>query len=162
MRRGQTSRCKILLATLTIQAAGATLCSAQEPTSSRHSGLEQTERLGSPQRATNSFNPIARIQLESLEQTRSRPLFSPARRATDAPLEANNRIDQPIVLLGAIASGPESIAIVRDEASKAVTRLKIGQSISGWQLLNVDGRTAKLASSTGTQIMLQIPLPAPK
>jgi hypothetical protein len=77
-------------------------------------------------------------------------------------MQAYNRDEQPIVLLGAIASGPDSIAIIRDEASKAVTRLKIGQSISGWQLLNVDGRTAKLASGTGTQIMLQIPVSAPK
>jgi hypothetical protein len=50
----------------------------------------------------------------------------------------------PIALVGAISAGKNGIAIFVDSKTQAVFRLKTGESHSGWTLLTVAGREAKL------------------
>ncbi len=109
-----------------------------------------------------AVNPLASISLSSLEASRERPIFFPSRRSPPSShLQNDSRRNGRLVLLGAIASGPNGIAILRDQDSKAVMRVRVGGTLLGWRLVAVEGRNATLTGDTG-QIELTIPSPAPK
>jgi hypothetical protein len=105
-----------------------------------------------------------------LSFTRDRPLFTPSRRppapAVAGPVAAAPPPPPPttepeqlqLVLVGAIASGSEGIAVFLDQATNAVIRLKTGQDHSGWVLRSVKGREATLQKDQQTQTLV-LPLP---
>jgi hypothetical protein len=98
-------------------------------------------------------SPPWRIPLASLSDTRERPIFSPSRRPPPV-VNAPTRLSQPLAiaspsrpplsLVGAIAGDEDGIAILLDETTRAVIRLKIGESHAGWALRRVEGREAQL------------------
>ena len=152
MRIARSSLCLGLLLAL-----NTTLTSAQdrEPKSASLRGP-----VGIPAQPT--LNPLAAIPLSSLAGTRERPIFAQSRRPPPSSHpEVNGARNEHLVLLGAIASGANGIAILRDEQSKAVVRMRVGESLLGWQLVAVEGRNAILTNSGG-RIELTIPTPAPK
>ena len=112
---------------------------------------------GSPLHAAGQGgNPLWRIPLSALNATRDRPLFSVSRRPPALPVEAAApppRAPDPVPsapppperpalkLIGTIVSPTASVAMLRDIATQAVTRLREGEATSGWQL-----KTVKLRS----------------
>jgi len=75
--------------------------------------------------------------------------------AAPAPAEP----DRPqLVLVGAIASGSEGIAVFLDQATNNVIRLRTGQDHSGWVLRSVKGREATLQKDQQTTT-LTLPVP---
>jgi general secretion pathway protein N len=62
------------------------------------------------------------------------------------------------VLVGAIASGSEGIAVFLDQATNNIVRLRTGQDHSGWVLRSVKGREATLQKDQRTTT-LTLPVP---
>jgi len=89
-------------------------------------------------------NPLWGIPLSSLTATRSRPIFAPNRRAPpdEAPyrLQAIAPSQPPFVLVGAIAAETNSVAILVEEGTRAVIRLRQGESHAGWTVQSVKAR----------------------
>lgn len=100
------------------------------------------------------LNPLWDRPMASFAPTRERPIFSPSRRPAIAALPPPAQLPlpappqkprkPPFVLLGAIEGENEEIALLLEETTKAVVRLRAGQSHSGWTLRTVKGREAVL------------------
>jgi general secretion pathway protein N len=116
------------------------------------------------QDASERPNPLWAIPLQSLTATRERPIFSPSRRPPPRISPPPPVVVQPerlsLTLVGAI-TGENAIAIFRDDNSKAVVRLRIGQSHSGWSLERVTQRDAILRRN-GEIATFALPSPAAK
>ena len=124
------------------------------------------------ERSDPSGNPLWAIPLSALTATRERPLFLPSRRAP-APAVANTPVafapppaapppaepESPqLVLVGAIASETEGFAVLLDQATNNIIRLKTGQDHLGWVLRTVKGREATLQKDRLTTTLV-LPLP---
>jgi len=116
-------------------------------------------------------NPLWGIPLKLLTATRERPIFSPSRRAP-APVVAGPPPAQPVAppsppppperprltLIGAIAGPDGGIAVIVDEGTRDVIRLRTGENHNGWVLRSVHGREATLEKDRETMLLA---LPAP-
>jgi len=104
--------------------------------------------------APDRLNPLWDAPIASFAPTRERPIFSPSRRPAIAALPPPVQLPAPppqqkprkppFVLLGAIEGENEEIALLLEETTKAVVRLRAGQSHSGWTLRAVKGSEAVL------------------
>ena len=112
---------------------------------------------GSPGAAVN---PVAALDLESLAATRALPLFTPTR---TAPVVEPPFVPEPIAvepevfvapepvppalqLVGLVMSESEQVALLADQATGMVHRLRPGESYDGWVLTIVDGRTVAFSN----------------
>ena len=136
---------------------------------------EAVTRTQSPARdlkaSARPANPLWRIPLASLTATRDRPIFSPSRRppvvVQAAPVKSEPPPPPPppgapsrplLTLLGAIASDADSIAIFMDDTTKAIIRMKIGESHAGWMLRSVAKRQVTLEMARQVAVLV-IPVP---
>jgi general secretion pathway protein N len=115
-------------------------------------------------------NPLWSIPLASLTATRDRPIFAPTRRPPTIVQAAPVKSEPPppptlsppsrplLTLLGAIASDTDSMAIFMDETTKAIVRMKVGESHSGWMLRSVAKRQATLEMARQVAVLV-IPIP---
>jgi general secretion pathway protein N len=119
-----------------------------ESSGMRSDGLADHLKL---QRAADG-NPLQSIPLSALNATRERPLFSPARRPFKRPLtldpppvSAPPAVASPsrpqLALVGAIL-GDDDVAILRNEMTKSIARVKKGESYLGWTLQVLELRKA--------------------
>ena len=110
------------------------------------------------------LNPLWAIPFESLTHTWERPIFSPSRRppavvVAPRPVQFQSVVttDRPrepsFALLGAIVGEKEEIAILLDETTKIIVRLRRGESHSGWTLRSVKGREVTLDGYRQTAIL---------
>jgi general secretion pathway protein N len=137
---------------------------APDPASSTadHGQNENLRVAGTVQTGSSvipAANPLWAIPLGSLTSTRQRPIFTSSRRpppdeTTPPQPAASEPLGPPLVLLGAVASKRESIAILRDQVTKDIVRLKIGESHSGWTLRLVNGREATFNKGRETSVLL--------
>jgi general secretion pathway protein N len=115
-------------------------------------------------------NPLWAVPLKSLSFTRDRPLFTPSRRPPTPPV-AYVEPPRPVVvskpaepesprltLIGVVLGEKDAIAILVDETTREVIRLRRNEGYRGWILRSVQGREAMLEKETLTAI-LAIPLP---
>lgn len=123
--------------------------------------------------STDLANPLWAIPIASLAPTRERPIFSPSRRPpaaaspptpaerpTPAPVEEKPR-NPPFVLVAAIVGKNDEIALLLEETTKIVVRLRTGESHSGWTLRSVTRREAILQGYQRTATLaLPDPLPS--
>ncbi len=58
-------------------------------------------------------------------------------------------------LVGTVVGAPQNVAVIRDQTSKNLVRLHLGEAVSGWFLRSVDSRT-----TTNSQTVTMA-LPAP-
>ncbi|MBA3517304.1 MAG: hypothetical protein H0T75_06625 [Rhizobiales bacterium] len=105
-------------------------------------------------------NPFFSPSLESLEATRSAPLFTPSRTAPQsepepepdvAPVETEVAVEAEatppdVKLIGIVKAGSEEVAILSDTATAEVQRLRPGEEVQGWTVRIVDTRTVELKS----------------
>jgi hypothetical protein len=128
--------------------------------------VERPQRPDGP-----SGNPLWAIPLSSLTATRERPLFLPTRRAPAPAVAGPVAVAAPppppppaepespqLMLVGAIASETEGIAVFLDPATNNIIRLKTGQDHDGWVLRSVKGREATLQKNQQTTT-LALPVP---
>jgi hypothetical protein len=118
-----------------------------------------------------SANPLWAIPLLQLSATRERPLFAPSRRPPP-PVVAYQLASAPppppkpaepekprLSLVGTIAGGAEGIGVFLDSTTRAVLRLKMGETHEGWVLRAVRRREATLQN--GSQVAV-LTLPPPE
>jgi general secretion pathway protein N len=104
-------------------------------------------------------NPLWSVPLTSLAATRNRPIFSttrrppPDRNLAHRPRPSSLSSRPPFVLVGAIAADSDSIAILVDGGTKAVVRLRQGESHRGWTLQSVKPREVTLRSDRRTAVL---------
>jgi hypothetical protein len=120
-------------------------------------------------------NPLWAIPLASLNASRERPIFLPARRP---PMPAQARAEpraEPaspppvtiapprpdLALIGVAVGDSEAIAVFIDRVSGGTVRLRSGESYSGWILHSARGREATLQKERET-IVLALPAAATK
>jgi hypothetical protein len=117
-----------------------------------------------------SGNPLWAIPLESLSATRERPLFRPSRRAPMAPPVIASPPPNPapspsikpappqFVLLGAVVgtAPAKDLAVLLDQTTQGVVRLRTGEGHSGWILRSVKRRQATLEKD-GESLLLALP-----
>ena len=88
-------------------------------------------------------NPVAALSLEQLSATRERPLFSPSRRPPAPPPQVAEApppppAAPPTLTLFGIVGGPEGArAIVRTQAGSEVLRLRVGDTVQGWEVSDI-------------------------
>jgi general secretion pathway protein N len=117
-------------------------------------------------------NPLWTVPLSALTATRDRPLFASSRRppaiATAAapppppPPPAAVAPDPPekppLTLVGTIVSPGTSIAIVKNSATEAIARLRVGEESLGWTVRSVAARSIVVAKGAQS-VTLALPTP---
>ncbi|MBR0938009.1 hypothetical protein JQ586_32130 [Bradyrhizobium jicamae] len=106
-----------------------------------------------PAKALPSGNPLWAVPLSALSATAARPIFSasrrPPRRGVVVPLAEPAAAQPPppapperpmLALLGAVVGDGDAIAVLLDQATQKVVRLRQGESYAGWQLSTVQPR----------------------
>jgi hypothetical protein len=102
-----------------------------------------------------SLNPLSALDLESLAATRQLPLFTPSRSAPviEPPVEPEIVAVEPEIyvepepvppafrLVGVVMTESDQVALLADQATGTIHRLRAGESYDGWTLNIVDGRT---------------------
>jgi hypothetical protein len=113
-------------------------------------------------------NPLWAIPLESLRMTRERPLFSVSRRpsppiapappkvADSTPTERTAPEKPQITLVGVVHGADVDLGVFIDDTDKSLIRLRVGQSIRGWIVLDVDLRATTLEKAE-EQVKLELP-----
>ena len=123
-----------------------------------------------PRRQPGQGNPLWTIPLESLRETRDRPLFSATRRPpppvvaeapkVSAPVAAPQPAapEKPQVTLVGVVHGPSTdLVVLVDETDKSLVRLRVGQSVRGWIVHGLDARAATLEKAQ-QQVKLELPV----
>lgn len=121
--------------------------------------------------ADGGGNPVSMVPLNSLSATRERPIFSVSRRplalqAPDPPLPIDP-VPAPVAapasrdvlaldLIGTVVGGGTSLAIVRNPATRTVTRLREGQETAGWRLTLVKLRSI-VFEKNGRSVVFGLP-----
>ena len=117
-------------------------------------------------------NPLWGIPLPSLNVTRERPIFSPSRRppvvaAAPPPPQPVRQAPPPpppkpdpirLALVGTIAGGSVGIAVLLDQTSQGIVRLRTGESHDGWMLRSVRNREVTMERDRES---VDLALPAP-
>jgi general secretion pathway protein N len=106
-------------------------------------------------------NPLAATRVGLLAATQERPLFSASRRPPPPTVAAAPALPTPpkeparplLALVGVVAGEDNGFAIFRDEKTKAVVRLKRGESYSNWTLRQVQGRAATLERGSESEVI---------
>ena len=115
---------------------------------------------------TVAANPLWAIPLSALTATRTRPLFTPSRRAP-APVVASVPVAAPrppspppaapehpnLLLVGTVAGENESVAVFIDTSTRDTVRLRTGEGHSGWILQSIERRTATLQKGEQTETL---------
>jgi hypothetical protein len=116
--------------------------------------------------AASILNPLASLALDSLEATRSLPLFTPTRAPPFVPEPEVAVVASPspppppappappaLVLVGLVATGSAQFALLRDVANGEVVRLSAGDEYEGWSIEFVDARTVGLRNGDQTETL---------
>jgi hypothetical protein len=115
---------------------------------------------------TVAANPLWAIPLSALTATRSRPLFTPSRRAP-APVVASVPVAAPrpppvppavpqhpnLTLVGTVAGENEGVAVFIDPATRDTVRLRTGEGHGGWILQSIERRAATLQKGDQTETL---------
>jgi general secretion pathway protein N len=135
------------------QAQGTPDSKARTPASSE--ALDQARPMTAPNKEKPLIgNPLWKIALSALQETRARPIFSPSRRPPSPPVVAAPPAPAPkpptprepdhlkLTLLGTVIGASEGIGVFVDETSKDVIRIRTGASHDGWTLRSLQRRAA--------------------
>lgn len=127
--------------------------------------------VSSPNPASQSGNPLWTVPLSALAATRDRPLFSASRRPPApvapavaapppeaAPTAPPPPESPPLALIGTIVGPKANIAILKDSATQAITRLREGEEKSGWWARSIAIRSIVLEKGTQSAT-LRLPEP---
>jgi general secretion pathway protein N len=116
-------------------------------------------------------NPLWAIPLSTLVATREAPIFSPSRRPPPVsqipsikplPVPVAAQPARPLVsLVGVIAGNPDGIAILVDETTKGIVRLRTGESYTGWTLQTLQAREVTMQRN-GQNAVVSFPGPSSK
>lgn len=155
----------LLAAAPGVAAEVASLGGATGPMAEVVTGPDAANNLVAPEAARG--NPLWEISLDSLRETRERPLFAPSRRpppsaaqpepvvAAAPPPPAAAPDPPPFQLVGTLLGGKANLAILRNVGNQTTIKLWEGDSTSGWRAQKVSARQA-VFEKDGAAFTLQL------
>jgi general secretion pathway protein N len=114
-----------------------------------------------------SGNPLWAIPLSVLTATQQRPIFTasrrPPQRAVAAPVDqvsappaqkvvAPERLS--LALIGAVVGESDAIAVLLDQTTQKIVRLRQGESNAGWELSSVQPREVTFRKADRTEVLV--------
>jgi hypothetical protein len=113
-------------------------------------------------------NPLWGIPMSALSVTRERPIFSVTRRPPAPPPPPKPLVEAPapppappeppsLALLGTATGGTDNVAVIIDQTTKNLVRLRVGESVSGWFLRSLDSRTMTIEKDSRS-VTLSLPV----
>ncbi len=112
-----------------------------------------------------SINPLSTLQLDTLAATRDRPLFAPSRSKPPPPPPPEPERPPPepktpppppppeplhFRLVGVVIDKSGGIALLKDEQSGEIHRVRQGEDLQGWTLKSVVARSVELTREDQT------------
>ena len=111
-----------------------------------------------------SINPLSTLQLDTLAATRDRPLFAPSRSKPPPPPPPEPERPPPepkappppppeplhFRLVGVVIDTSGGIALLKDEQSGEIHRVRQGEDVQGWTLKSVVARSVELTREDQT------------
>jgi general secretion pathway protein N len=117
-------------------------------------------------RALPSGNPLWAIPLSVLTATQQRPIFTasrrPPQRAVAAPVDQVSapppqKVAAPerlsLALIGAVVGASDAIAVLLDQTTQKIVRLRQGESHAGWELSSVQPREVTFRKTDRTEVL---------
>ncbi len=111
-------------------------------------------------------NPLWGIPMSALNATRERPIFTATRRPPAPPPAPRPVREVPppppepepphFGFLGTATGEDENVAVVIDQTTKNIKRLRVGEAASGWILRSLNSRTLTLEKDSRT-VTLSLP-----
>lgn len=111
-------------------------------------------------------NPLWGIPMSALSVTRERPIFSATRRPPAPPPAPRPVREVPAPppepepphfgFLGTATGETENVAVVIDQTTKNIARMRVGEAVSGWILRSLNSRTLTLEKDSRT-VTLSLP-----
>jgi hypothetical protein len=94
-------------------------------------------------------NPLAAHSLDEFAATRDRPLFIPGRRPLPLPMahsvEPRLALPPNLTLFGILVDAEGPSAIVRDTPAGKAVRVRVGDDLDGWKIVQIDDRQLVLS-----------------
>jgi len=115
-------------------------------------------------------NPLSKLPLTELSNTRERPIFSASRRPPIKPTYVAPvtvrlpvrppELERPAVsLVGTVIGSDVHIGVFLETATKDVVRLRVGEDHQGWVLRLIAAGEVTLVKDSGLAVVLNLPSP---
>jgi hypothetical protein len=152
MRKPSPAQIGLLLAAALLTALLLHELTASPPSFAK-AGSEIAGSVATPAAAAAAQDGLALPPIQDFAETDARPLFSPLRRPPRA--EAGNMAAAPppmnVALIGIIMGPEERIAIVRTPSSPTTVNARIGKTLDGWELVEIEADHVVLKSGSTEQ-----------
>jgi len=113
-------------------------------------------------------NVVLAVPLSKLSMTRDRPIFSPSRRPPPPPAimpviakpverakpEPEN---PPLILVGTVVGEDSGIAVLVEQATENVVKLRVNESHQGWTLRSIQGREVTFQNDRKSSVLALAP-----
>jgi hypothetical protein len=115
--------------------------------------------------ATPSGNAVLAVPLSKLSVTRERPIFSPSRRPPPPPIVAAviakpverakpaEPENPPLILVGTVVGEDSGIAVLVEQSTENVVKLRVNESHQGWTLQSIKGREVTFQKDRKSSIL---------
>jgi hypothetical protein len=119
--------------------------------------------------ATSVGNVVLAVPLSKLSMTRDRPIFSPSRRPPPPPAmmpviakpveraKPAEPENPPLVLVGTVVGEDSGIAVLVEQATENVVKLRVNESHQGWTLRSIQGREVTFQNDRKSSVLALAP-----
>ena len=114
-------------------------------------------------------NVVFAVPLSKLSVTRDRPIFSPSRRPPPPPAvmpviakpveraKTPEPENPPLVLVGTVVGEDSGIAVLVEQATENVVKLRVNESHQGWTLRSIQGREVTFQNDRKSSVLALAP-----
>jgi len=114
-------------------------------------------------------NVVSAVPLSKLTITRDRPIFSPSRRPPPPPVmmpviakpveraKPAEPENPPLVLVGTVVGEDSGIAVLVEQATENVVKLRVNESHQGWTLRSIQGREVTFQNDRKSSVLALAP-----
>ena len=118
---------------------------------------------------TSGSNAVLAVPLSKLSMTRDRPIFSPSRRPPPPPVmmpviakpveraKPAEPENPPLVLVGTVIGEDSGIAVLVEQSTENVVKLRMNESHQGWTLRSIQGREVTLQNDRKSSVLALAP-----
>jgi hypothetical protein len=118
---------------------------------------------------TSVGNVVLAVPLSKLSMTRDRPIFSPSRRPPPPPVtmpviarpveraKPAEPENPPLVLVGTVVGEDSGIAVLVEQATENVVKLRVNESHQGWTLRSIQGREVTFQNDRKSSVLALAP-----
>jgi hypothetical protein len=126
-------------------------------------------QMSSADVTTSVGNIVLAVPLSKLSMTRDRPIFSPSRRPPSPPAmmpviakpveraKPPEPENPPLVLVGTVVGEDSGIAVLVEQATENVVKLRLNESHQGWTLRSIQGREVTFQNDRRSSVLALAP-----